>query len=609
MKRALFFVLIFVMCFSINSFAYNTSDWALEEIREGENYGLIPQSIKDNDLTQSITREEFAEICITAYEVLSQVEVEDVLDNPFLDTENPEVLKAYGVGIIKGVSDTEFYPDALLVREEAAVMLARIHEKVMTREIKETFDYEYDKNILFDDDDKISSWARSAVYFMRDNGIIKGIGKNCFAPKNSSEDEVLSGYANITREQAIILVKRLVESGLFEGKLGGDIDPYGSAKQDEINADENTYTVAFIGGSLTEGGHSWIMSTVNLLQEHMPDKKVQFLNAGKGGTASNYGAARFMHDVGDFNPDMVIIEFAVNDHLNGLGEAGSRIYMESMVRMCMNLKKTPSIIFLYAPIPVEKTDSAYTSWENVVMSKEKIAKHYGLKSINIYEYMQNDYNATKTDSEYKTFTDYLSTMYNKNAAGFDVHGGYSKYSEAIVKAFTDDYDGCFTKPNKDKSIYCQSNKSLVNARYETIDVNSPRMKYSGIWSTYTKENPFKDSSNVISINPKHYLYPYFTNGIKQSLKEPSAFGFMTSASAFCLNYVSASVGSKVKVYVDMVEKGTLTCYSSIHGMNYTGTWFDLPNDGKEHKVIMVVEDATDSNYVFRFGSVIERYER
>ncbi|MDY3927980.1 MAG: S-layer homology domain-containing protein [Clostridia bacterium] len=593
-----------ILGFAFSTNAQNISDWAEKDVTAAIEAGIVPDEIKDADMTKKITRGEFAAVSLRAYENISKSKAEMPAENPFSDTDNADILKAYNTGIIKGISESKFAPEEFLNREQAATMLARIYEKVMTGKISDTFSYEYGEK-LFDDDDAISDWAKPAVYFMSDNKIINGIGDNLFAPKNITDEQAESGYANTTIEQAVVLALRLVSADIYKDKLGGDIDPY-SLAQSEISKDENAYTVAFIGGSLTEGGAHWITETTKMLGEKMPDKKIEYINSGKGGTGSSYGAARFMHDVGVFNPDMVFIEFAVND--NGASEANSKIYMESMVRMCARLESKPVVIFLYAPFPYEKDSADYEKWEQGVKWKEQIANYYGLKSINIYDYMQEDYEKIKDEKGYETFTDYLKTMYNKSGAGFDVHGGYTKYAEAILKAFNEDFEGCLTRP-EEKPVFCKENKTIVDAVYNYIDVNDPRMKYSGEWSVYTADNPFTDTSSGVSINSKHYYFPYFEHGIRQSLKQASAFGFMTKAEAFCINFPSASAGSGAKVYIDMVEKGSVSCYSSIHGMNYQGGFVSLPNDGKEHKVIVVVNEATDSNYVFRFGNVIERFTK
>ncbi len=600
MKKILCTALIFCMTFLTVS-AQTISEWAIDDVAKAAELRIITEDDLSADMTQKITREKFAEITVNAYESMSKKEALLPQNNPFSDTDNEAVLRAYNIGIISGISETEFAPKEYLNREQAAAMLVRLYEKIVTDKISEQFTYE-NKGDLFSDDADISDWAKPSVYFMADNSILKGIEKNLIAPKNITAEQEASGYANTTIEQAVALVIRLYSSPLLEETLN-DVDPYGLSNSD-ISIDSDAYKVAFIGGSLTEGGGQWISKTVDFLKAKMPDEKIEYINAGKGGTGSVYGVARFMHDVGVFNPNLVFIEFAVND--TGATEEKAKMYMESMVRMCAGLDSKPAVVFLYAPQPVEKDSAKYTSWEKGVKWKEQIAKHYGIKSINIYDYMQEDYKKIKSEKGYETFTDYLKTMYSGTPENFDVHGGYAKYAEAILREFENDYDGCMTVPEL-KSIYCKENKKLVDAKYTYIDVNSPRMKYSGEWATYTKNNPFTDTTKGISISDKHYLFPYFNNGIKQSLRQASAFGFMTKAEAFCINFPSASNGSSAKVYIDMVEKGTVTCYTQQHGINYMGDFVPLPNDGKEHKVIVVVDEATDSNYVFRFGNVIERF--
>ena len=162
--------------------------------------------------------------------------------------------------------------------------------------------------------------------------------------------------------------------------------------------------------------------------------------------------------------------------------------------------------------------------------------------------------------------------------------------------------------SKPKNVGIKSDKSIAEATYKQIFVNSPAMNYTGAWSLYTKTNPIK-GDGTSSIPANHYSYPFFTNGIKQVMNETAQFGFYTKASAFCLNYTASSAGSSAKVYIDGTESGSISCNSVYHGVNYMGNWITLPNDGQEHKVIVVVDNPTSDKYVFRFGSIIERYNK
>ncbi len=376
-----------------------------------------------------------------------------------------------------------------------------------------------------------------------------------------------------------------------------------SAENEQYKADE-IFTVAFLGGSLTAGGAEWINATKDVLEQKMPGKAIKTFNAGKGGTNSQFGAARFSEDIAKLAPDMVFVDFAVND--TGDTEVNSKIYMESIVRQCKQLEKEPIVIFLYTPYPVEKDSETHTKWLNGVNWKEEIAEHYGIKSINVYDYMQEDYENIKAKENYTSFMDYIADLsYISSGTGYDVHGGYEKYAEAVVKAFNDDYEGCMS-PMKDVGIYCKENRSNIEVDYNQIQANSERITYEGEWKLYTDANPFSTDDGNIDISNSYYSYPYFSNGIKQTTSSGAEFSFTTSADYISLNHISATAGSSAKVYIDDDSGNTMTCYSQYGVKNYMGNWIALPGDGEEHTIRVVVDAPTSEKYVFRFGSIIER---
>ncbi|MBR2717472.1 MAG: S-layer homology domain-containing protein, partial [Oscillospiraceae bacterium] len=179
--------------------------------------GLIPESLKNADLTQPITRAEFAAVSVKVYEALSGQSAAAPAVNPFTDTSDPEVLKAFGVGVTNGMSETTFVPNALLNREQAATMLTRVYKKVTIPGWTLETDGQvgaltYDKGAPFADDADISDWAKDSVYFMAVNGIINGMGDNIFAPKAVTPAQEAAGYAQATREQALLIAVRMVNN-------------------------------------------------------------------------------------------------------------------------------------------------------------------------------------------------------------------------------------------------------------------------------------------------------------------------------------------------------------------------------------------------------------
>ena len=194
----------------------DASSWALGELQKAADLGLIPNVLISADMTKAITRAEFAAVCVKVYENLSNSKAQPIAKNPFTDCDDPEVLKAFNLGVTNGTSTTTFSPDQILNREQAATMLTRAF-KVVSMDgwalaTDSQYPLTYEKPPVFADDDQISSWAKDSVYFMSANEIIKGVSGNKFAPKNTTAAEEAIGYANATREQALLIAVRMVQN-------------------------------------------------------------------------------------------------------------------------------------------------------------------------------------------------------------------------------------------------------------------------------------------------------------------------------------------------------------------------------------------------------------
>ena len=198
--------------------AVNTSGWAKDQnvAEKAAQYGLIPDSLRGADWTKPITRAEFAAVSVKLYENLSGEKTVAVAANPFTDTKDPEILKAFNIGVTNGTSATLFSPDDLLNREQAATMLTRALKTAYipgwTLATDGNYTLSYEMPPKFDDDDKISGWAKDSVYYMVANKIINGMGNNIFGPRNITERETAMNYANATREQALAIAVRMVEN-------------------------------------------------------------------------------------------------------------------------------------------------------------------------------------------------------------------------------------------------------------------------------------------------------------------------------------------------------------------------------------------------------------
>ena len=169
------------------------SDWAREQVDSAAVKGLMPDGLGD-DFTVNITRAEFAALAVKLYEAMSGETAPAPGESPFSDTNETVIIQANALGIVNGVGDGKFAPDALVTREQAATMLSRVYTK-LGGEIPEV------AATTFADNDKISNWAMDAVAFMASKEILNGVGNNQFAPQ---------GNASI--EQALAIALRMFEN-------------------------------------------------------------------------------------------------------------------------------------------------------------------------------------------------------------------------------------------------------------------------------------------------------------------------------------------------------------------------------------------------------------
>jgi hypothetical protein len=178
---------------NVATYYENASEWAIPELYKALIYGFITNRINDN-MKDSITREEFCEVAVTLFEKLTG-ETATYGKNHFTDTTNPEIFKAFEIGIVNGVGNGKFAPNNLVTRQEISVMLYRV---IVLCE--ENPDFSFDDVPKFKDEDQIASWSITPMRFMYKNGIIKGTG-----------DGTMDPLGNTSREQAVLLVVRTYE--------------------------------------------------------------------------------------------------------------------------------------------------------------------------------------------------------------------------------------------------------------------------------------------------------------------------------------------------------------------------------------------------------------
>ena len=147
--------------------------------------------------------------------------------------------------------------------------------------------------------------------------------------------------------------------------------------------------VGYFGGSITEGGGasdasktSWRARTTAWLRETFPKSAVAEVNAAIGGTGSDLGAFRLERDLLKRRPDLVFLEFAVNDHGANHEDRTLRA-MEGIVRQIYRANPAAEIVFVYTATKATVAPYEQGSVPNTVAWHQRVAGHYGLASINV----------------------------------------------------------------------------------------------------------------------------------------------------------------------------------------------------------------------------------
>jgi hypothetical protein len=197
------------------------SDWfedeTMSDAQQQEIFNaLIPAELKNKDLKKDITRAEFCAVAVQLYEQMGGPVLNAAsLSSPFVDTSSDAVKKAYKLGITNGTSATTFDPYTLISREQLATMLTRVYKSLnlpgWTLATDGQFKLDASGTKKFSDDQYISGYAKPSVYFMVKNGVIKGLTDTTFGPRNLTTYEEAIGYANASREQALIMAVRMFQ--------------------------------------------------------------------------------------------------------------------------------------------------------------------------------------------------------------------------------------------------------------------------------------------------------------------------------------------------------------------------------------------------------------
>lgn len=171
-------------------------------------------------------------------------------------------------------------------------------------------------------------------------------------------------------------------------------------------------TLAFIGGSITQGAGAAPIATecyayrsYKRFQDMFGQEggePVRLIKAGVGGTPSELGMIRYDRDVlrdGTVQPDVVVIEFAVND----ADDETEGVCYESLVLKALTSAGSPAVILLF---------SVFENDWNLQERLAPVGWHYGLPMVSIKDAVTEQFKLTKATGNILSKQEFFSDIYH-----------------------------------------------------------------------------------------------------------------------------------------------------------------------------------------------------
>ncbi len=239
--------------------------------------------------------------------------------------------------------------------------------------------------------------------------------------------------------------------------------------------------VAYFGGSVTNGSGatspadtSWRGLIGKWFENTYPNVEINNINAAIGATGSNFGIYRLDRYVTSEKPDLLFIEFSVNDYYDlrytGLGNViRSESQLETIIRLIRKKLPECDIVVLHT---FEKKHMGLTQLGLLyaeAQSHYEVAKHYDVTTINIGSALASSMSAN-WESEWDN---YIEDDVHPNDKGYEIYYNAIKEYLANCLVYTE-HTGKVSR----HSIPVMYSDLLRNGNIKFIDADDKLIKNS-----------------------------------------------------------------------------------------------------------------------------------
>ncbi len=341
----------------------------------------------------------------------------------------------------------------------------------------------------------------------------------------------------------------------------------------------DTVNVAFIGGSITEGAgaakltESYADRVAAKLSAEFPKAKINYVNAGLGGTPSALGVMRYNRDVVekiDGDIDLLFIEFSVNDYQ----EATDGRAFESLIKEAMLSSENTAVALVY---------SVFKSKWNMQDNYIPMGELYGLPMVSVKDGTKEAFEAGKLTDE-----EYFSDEFHPTSYGHEIMADC--VWNMLTKAAAEPIEAIAPIPEKEVKGADFMGMKLISSS----DTRVAKIKAGGFSD--------KDTESHIYMRGGHITFP--ENWKHTAGSDGADFEMEINCAHLLINYKkngNADKAGAVDVYVD---GGLVKTIESFENGGWNQSCADLIIDGKEaaaHKVELKLKDSAKDFTVFAFA--------
>ena len=304
-------------------------------------------------------------------------------------------------------------------------------------------------------------------------------------------------------------------------------------------------TVGVIGGSITQGSLASIpancyASKFNDWWQNKFPGNVEFVNAGIGGTNSYLGVHRVDEQLLSYKPDVVIVEFSVND----TDKVMNKYSYDSLVRKILGCESNPAVMLLFT------TMEDGTSLQD---THKEIGEAYDLPMISYHDAVFPEVKAGTLK-----WTDISPDNIHPNDAGHDI-------INQIISRYLDELYNNLDSVTEEPAPFAA--EPLTKDYY----ANAKMLSAADITATVS------DGFEVVEKD----FYDQFHNNWKSTAGGSLTFEVECSNLGFFFMCTTDGKSGQYEVYVDGAKKGTLNA-------DFTGGW---GNYGNTQQVLFAADNV------------------